>query len=141
MTQLVDRSVFTRRIIVQLLAGVAGFGLILASLGLYAVISYSVSQRTREIGVRIALGAAPVAMQAQVLAQTMTLAAIGLAIGLPAAWMAAKAIQGLLVGVASSDPVTFVGVVAVVGIVAGLAGYVPAIRASRIDPVQALRSE
>jgi predicted permease len=141
MTQLVDRSVFTRRIIVQLLAGVAGFGLILASLGIYAVISYSVSQRTREIGVRIALGAAPLAMQAQVLAQTMTLAAIGLAIGLPAAWMAAKAIQGLLVGVASSDPVTFVGVVAVVGIVAGLAGYVPAIRASRIDPVQALRSE
>jgi predicted permease len=141
MEQLVERSLFTRRIIVQLLAGFAGFGLILASLGLYAVISYSVSQRTREIGVRMALGAAPLIMQRQILTQTMTLAAIGVAIGLPAAWMAAKAIQGLLFGVVSSDPVTFGGVVTVVSIVAGLAGYVPARRASRIDPVLALRSE
>lgn len=141
MKQLVDRSVFTRRVIVQLLAGFAGFGLILASLGLYAVISYSVSQRTREIGVRMALGAAPRAMQGQILRQTMTLAAIGLAIGIPAAWLAAKAIQGLLFGVVSSDPVTFGVVAAVVVIVTGLAGYVPARRASRIDPVLALRSE
>lgn len=141
MQQLVDRSVFTRRIIVQLLAGFAGFGLILASLGLYAVISYSVSQRTREIGVRMALGAAPLAMQGQILTQTMTLAAIGLAIGLPAAWMAARAIQGLLFGVVSSDPVTFGCVVTVVAIVAGFAGFVPARRASRIDPVLALRSD
>jgi putative ABC transport system permease protein len=141
MEQLVNRSVFTRRIIVQLLAGFAGFGLILASLGLYAVISYSVSQRTREIGVRMALGAAPRAMQGQILTQTMTLAAIGLAIGIPAAWIAAKAIQGLLFGVVSSDPITFGGAAAVVAIVAGLAGYVPARRASRVDPVLALRSE
>ena len=141
MDQLVDRSVLTRRIIVQLLAGFAGFGLILASLGLYAVISYSVSQRTREISVRMALGAAPFALQAQILTQTMTLAATGLAIGLPVAWIAAKAIQHLLFGVVSSDPVTFGGVVAVVAIVAGLAGYMPATRASRIDPMLALRSE
>jgi predicted permease len=141
MEQLVERSVFTRRIIVQLLAAFAGFGLILASLGLYAVISYSVSQRTREIGVRMALGAAPLAMQRQILTQTMTLAAMGLAIGVPAASIAAKAIQGLLFGVVSSDPVTFGGVVTVVAIVAGLAGYVPARRASRIDPMLALRSE
>lgn len=141
MEQLVDRSVFTRRIIVQLLAGFAGFGLILASLGLYAVISYSVSQRTREIGVRVALGAAPLAMQRQILRQTMSLAAIGLAIGLPVAWMAAKAMQGLLFGVVPSDPVTFGGVIMAVAIVAGLAGYVPARRASRIDPVLALRSD
>ncbi len=141
MNQLVDRSVFSRRIIVQLLAAVAGFGLILASLGLYAVVSYSVSQRTREIGVRMALGAAPLAMQRQVLTQTMTLAAIGLAIGVPTAWIVAKAIQGLLFGVVSSDPVTYGGVVTVVAIVAALAGYLPARRASRIDPVLALRSE
>ncbi len=141
MEQLVDRSVFTRRIIVRLLAGFAGFGLVLASLGLYAVISYSVSQRTREIGIRMALGAAPLPMQRRILTQTMTLAAIGLAIGLPAAWVGAKAIQGLLFGVVASDPVTFGGVAAAVAIVAGLAGYVPATRASRIDPVVALRSE
>ena len=141
MQQLVDRSVFTRRLIVQLVAGFAGFGLLLASLGLYAVISYSVSQRTREIGVRVALGAAPLAMQRQILTQTMTLAAIGLAIGLPVAWIAAKAIQGQLFGIVSSDPVTFGGVVTVVAMVAALAGYVPARRASRIDPVVALRSE
>ncbi len=141
MAQLVDRSVFTRRIVVQLLASFAGFALILASLGLYAVIWYSVSQRTREIGVRMALGAAPLAMQGQILKQTMTLAAIGLAIGLPVALIAMKAIQGLLFDVISSDAVTFGGVAAVVVVVAGLAGYVPARRASRIDPILALRSE
>jgi predicted lysophospholipase L1 biosynthesis ABC-type transport system permease subunit len=141
MDQLVDRSVFTRRVVVRLLAGFAGFGLILASLGLYAVISYSVSQRTREFGVRMALGAAPSAMRAQVLTQTMILAAAGLAIGLPAAWFAAKAVQHLLFGVVASDPATYVSVAAVVVMVAALAGYVPATRASRIDPVQALRSE
>ena len=141
MDQLVERSVFTRRVVVQLLGGFAGFGLILASLGLYAVISYSVSQRTREIGVRMALGAAPLSMQAQILTQTMTLAAIGLVIGLPLAWIAARAIQHLLFGVVASDPVTFGSVAALVTIVAGLAGYIPALRASRIDPVLALRSE
>jgi predicted permease len=141
MEQLVERSVFTRRAVVRLLAGFAGFGLILASLGLYAVISYSVSQRTREIGVRMALGAAPLAMRAQILTQTMTLAAIGLAIGLPVAWLAARAIQHLLFGVVAADAVTFGGVTALVAIVAALAGYVPATRASRIDPVVALRSE
>jgi predicted permease len=141
MEQLVDRSVFTRRVVVRLLAGFAGFGLILASLGLYAVISYSVSQQTREIGVRMALGAAPSALRGQILTQTLSLAAIGLAIGLPAAWIAAKGIQSLLFGVVSSDPVTFGGVMAVVTMVAAFAGYVPARRASRIEPMLALRAE
>jgi predicted permease len=141
MEQLVERSLFTRRISVQLLTAFAGFGLLLASLGLYAVISYSVGQRTREIGVRMALGATPSTMEGQILRQTMTLAAVGLAIGIPAAWFAAKAIQGLLFGVVSSDPATFAAVVAIVAVVASLAGYVPARRASRIDPVVALRSE
>jgi len=139
--QLVERSVFTRRVVVWLIAGFAGFGLLLASLGLYAVISYSVSQRTREIGVRMALGAAPVTMQKQVLAQTMTLVAIGLAVGLPASWLAATTIRGLLFGVVASDPLTFTGVSVVIVSVAALAGYLPARRASRVDPLLALRSE
>jgi ABC-type antimicrobial peptide transport system permease subunit len=141
MEQLVDRSVFTRRAVVLLLTGFAGFGLTLAALGLYAVISYSVSRRTREIGVRMALGAAPLTMQSQILRQTMILAAIGLAIGIPVAWMAANVIQHQLFGVDASDPVTFGVVIALVALVAGLAGYVPAMKASRIDPVLALRSE
>jgi ABC-type antimicrobial peptide transport system permease subunit len=94
-----------------------------------------------EIGVRIALGAAPSAMQGRILTQTMILAAIGLTIGLPVAAIAAKSIQGLLFGVIWSDAATFGGVGAVVVIVAAFAGYVPARRASRIDPVLALRSE
>lgn len=141
MEQLVDRSVFTRRIIVRLLAGFSVFGLLLAGLGLYAVISYSVSQRTREIGVRTALGASPAATRVQVLSQTMTLAAVGVAIGLPAALIAGRAIRGLLFGVAPADGVTFVLVVTVIAGVSALAGWVPAARASRLDPVRALRSE
>jgi len=141
MEQLVGRSVFTRRVVVQLIAGFALFGLILASLGLYAVISYSVNQRTREIGVRMALGAAPSLMRSEILTQTLRLAAIGLAIGLPAAWLAARVIESLLFGVVSSDPVTFAGVAAVIAMVAAFAGYVPARRASRIQPMIALRSE
>jgi predicted permease len=141
MEQLVDRSVFARRVIARTLAGFAGFGLLLASLGLYAVIAYSVNQRGREIGVRMALGAAPLAMQRQVLGQTLMLAAMGMAIGVPAAWMAAKALQSLLFGVVSSDPVTFAGVTVVVPAVAALAGLLPARRASRIDPMLALRLE
>jgi predicted permease len=141
MEQLVERSVFTRRLLARLVGGFAGFGLILASLGLYAVIAYSVNQRTREIGVRMALGAAPSAMRRQILGQTLTLAAIGLAIGLPAAWFGARAIESLLFGVVSSDPATFLGVAAVVTAVATFAGYVPARRASRIEPMLALRSE
>lgn len=80
-------------------------------------------------------------MRRQVLGQTMVLAAAGLAVGLPAAWLASTAMQGLLFGIAPSDPVTFGGVVLVVAVVAGLAGYVPARRASSIDPAVALRSE
>ena len=78
-------------------------------------------------------------MRMQVMAQTMMVVAIGLVIGLPASWMAARAIQGLLIGVMPTDPVTFAGGATLIVIVAALAGYVPATRASRIDPMMALR--
>ena len=140
MQQLVDRSVFARRFIVLLIAGFSGFGLILATLGIYAVISYSVNQRRQEIGIRMALGASPGELQRRVLLQTARLVLVGLLTGVPASWTAARALRGLLFGVESSDPVTFTAVLAVLAAVAALAGYIPARRASRIDPVLALRS-
>ena len=139
--QLVDKSVSPRRFIVLMLGGFAVFALVLASLGIYALISYSVNQRTQEIGIRMALGASAHDVQARIVLQTLRLAAIGIAIGVAASWTLARSIDGLLFGVTATDPVTFVGMLVVLAIVATLAGYVPARRASRIDPLVALRAE
>jgi predicted permease len=141
MRELVDNSVFPRRSVVLILAGFAGFGLVLASLGIYAVISYSVSQRKQEIGIRMALGASPSDLRALVLGETFGLTLVGVLIGVPAAWMAARTIQGLLFGVTLSDPLTHVAVLAVLAVVAGLAGYLPARRASALNPLEALRAD
>jgi predicted permease len=141
MEDLVDRSLFARRFVLRLLAGFAGFGLILASLGIYAVIAYSVSQRRQEIGIRLALGASPRVVQVHFLTETLKLVLAGLAAGIPVSWMAAGAIRGFLFGVESTDPMTFGAVLLLLGGVAALAGYVPARRASRIDPITALRSQ
>jgi predicted permease len=139
--QLVDRSVSPRRFVVLMLGGFAVFALILASLGIYALISYSVNQRTQEIGIRMALGASARDVQAQIVLQTLRLAAIGLLIGAAASWAIARSLGGLLFGVTATDPVTFLGMLLVLTIVATLAGYLPARRASRIDPLVALRAE
>lgn len=141
MADLVDRSVFMRRFTVRLVGGFAAFGVILAMLGLFAVISYSVQQRRREIGIRMALGAEPAAVQQQVLVQALKLAGAGLAIGMPCAWLSAKAIGGVLFAVTSFDPMTYGGVVTVVAVVTFCAAMSPARRASRIDPLRALRLE
>jgi predicted permease len=138
--QLVDKSVSPRRFVVMLLAGFALFALILASLGIYAVISYSVTQRTQEIGIRMALGASGGDLRAQILGQTMSLAAAGLVLGVAASWILARALSGLLFGITSTDPVTFGGMLVVLAMVAAVAGYLPARRASRIDPMVALRA-
>ena len=138
---IVDSSVSPRRLIVLLIAGFAGFALILASLGIYGVISYSVSQRKQEIGIRMALGALPVDLQLSVLMQTLKLAAIGMTLGLAASWALGRVFQGLLFGVTPSDPTTFAAVLILLMAVAALAGYLPARRASRLDPVVALRAE
>jgi putative ABC transport system permease protein len=139
MEELVDHSVFPRRFTVLLVAGFAAFGLMLSCLGLYAVISYSVSQRTQEIGIRMALGATPASLRTRIFSETGVLVLLGIAVGLPASWLATRAIRGLLFDVGSSDPVTYAGVLAVLAAVAVLAGYVPARRATRIDPAIALR--
>jgi predicted permease len=138
--QLVDKSVSPRRFVVLLLGGFAVFALILASLGIYAVISYSVSQRTQEIGIRMALGATSGDLQASILRQTLVLAAVGMLVGVVASWALARALSGLLFGVTATDPVTFAGMLIVLTTVAALAGYLPARRASRIDPMIALRA-
>jgi predicted permease len=139
--QLVDKSVSPRRFMVLLLVAFAGFALVLASLGIYGLISYSVSQRTQEIGIRMALGASAADVQRRILMQTLWLAAIGMLIGTGASWTLASTAGGLLYGVTARDPATFVGMLAVLTIVAAAAGYLPARRASRIDPMVALRAE
>jgi predicted permease len=139
--QLVDKSTSPRRFVVLMLGGFAVFALILASLGIYALISYSVSQRTQEIGIRMALGASARDVQARIVFQTLRLAAVGLAIGVGVSWAIARSLSGLLFGVTATDPVTFLGMLVVLAIVATLAGYLPARRASRIDPLVALRAE
>jgi ABC-type antimicrobial peptide transport system permease subunit len=136
----VDRAVSPRRFLVLLLAGFAGFALLLASLGIYGVISYSVNQRVQEIGIRMALGASATNLQGRILMQTLGLAGLGLALGMIASRVLASALGSLLFGVTSGDPVTFMGMGALLIAVAAVAGYVPARRASRIDPMVALRA-
>jgi hypothetical protein len=137
---LVDKSVSPRRFVVMLLAGFAVFALVLASLGIYGVISYSVGQRAQEIGIRMALGASAAQLQRRIVMQTLGLAAIGMTIGVTGAWLLARAMGSLLYGIEAYDPATFAGMVGVLTVVAAVAGYLPARRASRADPMTALRS-
>jgi predicted permease len=138
--QLVDKAVSPRRFVVLLLGGFSVFALVLASLGIYGVISYSVSQRTQEIGIRMALGAPARDLQLRIVLQTMGLAGIGIVLGTVASWALARLLTGFLFGVTSNDPVTFLGMAIVLATVAVAAGYLPARRASRIDPMTALRA-
>jgi predicted permease len=138
--QLVDKAVSPRRFVVLLLGGFALFALILASLGIYAVISYSVSQRTQELGIRMALGAQARDLEGRIMGQTLGLAAVGMLFGSAASWAISRAFSGLLFGVTATDPATFLGMLAVLTAVSAVAGYLPARRASRIDPMLALRA-
>jgi putative ABC transport system permease protein len=139
--QLVDKSVSPRRVLVLLLGGFAAFALVLASLGIYALISYSVNQRTQEIGIRMALGASARDVQSRIIRQTLGLAAIGMTLGTLASGAMVQSASSLLFGVTPRDPVTFAGMSLMLIVVALTAGYLPARRASRIDPMVALRTE
>ena len=123
------------------LGAFAALALMLAAVGLYGVISYSVTQRTQEIGIRVALGAARKDVLAMVLRQGLGVAVVGLAVGLLIAMMLNRTLKGLLVGVSTTDPLTLVVTAAVLLLVAVLACYVPARRAMRVDPMVALRFE
>jgi predicted permease len=137
---LVDRAVSPRRFLVLLLAGFAAFALLLASLGIYAVISFSVSQRVQEIGIRMALGASATDLQRRIVLRTLALAALGLALGMTASRILSRSLGSLLFGITTGDPSTFIGVGTLLIAVAAIAGYIPAWKASRIDPIVALRS-
>ena len=139
--QIVDKSVSPRRFTVLLLGGFAAFALVLASLGIYALISYSVNQRTQEIGVRMALGATASRITRQIVGQTLWLTAIGAVLGTAASWVLVRGLEGLLFEVTATDPGTFLGMLLVLTMVAAIAGYLPARRASAIDPMTALRAE
>src|SRR5207237_3860154 len=108
---------------------------------IYALIAHSVAQRTQEIGIRMALGAEPRAVLAMVLRQGLRLAAVGVALGLAASLAATRALQSVLFGVSAADPVTYASVAALLVSVAALASWVPARRATRVDPAVALRAE
>jgi putative ABC transport system permease protein len=137
----VSKSMAPTRFLLALNATFAGLALVLASLGLYGVISYSARQRTREIGVRAAMGASASDVLRLILRQGMVLAAVGIVIGLAASVALTRVVNRYLVGVSSTDPITFAGVAAILLGVAAVASYVPARRASRIDPSLALREE
>jgi predicted permease len=141
LTQLVDRAVSPRRFIVSLLAGFAVFALILAALGIYGLISYSVSRRTQEIGIRMALGASTLDVQSRIVLRTIGFAALGLLVGVIISSGLARSVRGLLFGVTSGDPLTFLVAALLLMIIAVLAGYLPARRASKIDPMICLRTD
>jgi predicted permease len=138
--QLVDHAVSPRRFFVMLVAVFAALGLLLASLGIYGVISYSVAQRIQEIGIRMALGATQARVQLGVIGKTLALVSCGIAVGVVASFAISGLIASLLFGTAPRDPATFVCIVLLLTVVALLAGYIPARRASRIDPIIALRN-
>jgi ABC-type antimicrobial peptide transport system permease subunit len=137
----VDNSVSSRRFMTVLLAGFATFALVLALLGIYGVISYTVNHRTQEIGLRMALGATAGQLQMRIIRETLTLAAAGMLIGTIASWMLSRTLGTLLFGISAADPLTFASMLVVLTIVAVVSGYLPARRASQIDPVSALRGE
>ena len=141
MDEIASRAVSSQRFLTVLMALFAGIALALASLGVAAVMAYNVAQRTREIGVRLALGAGGGRVVAQVVRQAMRPAALGIVAGLAAALVASSLLQGLLFAVRATDPAVFAAVAILLALVALAASYLPARRARRIDPMIALRHE
>lgn len=138
---LVDRSVSPRRFFVLLVSSFAGLGLVLAALGIFGVISYSVTRQTQEFGIRMALGATPGLVRRNVLGRTLKLAGIGMGMGAVASVVTSRVIASLLFQTEPGDPMTFVTVMFLLVCVALTAGYFPALRATRIQPSTALRCE
>jgi ABC-type antimicrobial peptide transport system permease subunit len=138
---LVDRASSPRRFLVSLLGGFSILALALASLGVYGVVSYNVTQRTAEFGVRMALGATGREVRRQIVSDTLWLTLAGVGIGVGGSLALGRAIASLLYNTSPVDPLTFGGVALLLTLVALFAGFLPALRASRIEPMRALRAE
>ena len=141
MQRVLSDSISDRRLYMRLLGAFSGIALVLAMAGIYGVISYSVTQRTREFGIRLALGSESRRLRRMVVWDGVRLAGIGLLIGIPAAVAATRLLRGVVYGVSPVDPLTFGAVAVVLGAVALVASYVPARRASRVDPIIAMQTE
>jgi len=141
MRSVIDRSAARQRFTMLLLSLFAGIALVLGVIGIYGVMSYAVAQRTREIGVRMALGASPGDARQMVLREALVLALAGIAVGLVAAALSTHVLGGLLYGISATDPVTFASVPLAITIVSLIASYLPAHRATRVDPTTALRAD
>jgi putative ABC transport system permease protein len=141
MDSLISGSVSPRRFTSVLVAIFAGLALLLAAIGVYGVMSYTVSRRTQEIGVRMALGAQQGSVQGMILGQTLKLTLIGVALGMAGSFVVARFLATLLFGIGKYDPLTFLGVSGLLIAVALAASYIPAQRAMRVDPIVALRYE
>jgi putative ABC transport system permease protein len=141
MAQYLADAVGAPRLSALLLAGFGATALLLAAVGIYGVISFSVTRRTREIGIRIALGAARRDVLRMVVGQAVLLASLGVAVGIGGALLLTRTMQGMLFGVSASEPTAYASVSALLIAIAGLAAYIPARRAARISPAVALRCE
>src|SRR5262245_6531570 len=141
MEEILSEEVTQRRIGMTLLAAFAALALLLASLGIYGVLAYAVTQRTKEIGIRVALGAQSADVLRLIIGQGLQLVVLGVALGLVAALALTRLMKSLLFGVSASDPLTFAGIALLLALVALLACYLPARRAAKTDPMIALRYE
>jgi ABC-type antimicrobial peptide transport system permease subunit len=139
--QALDEALSRERLSAALATLFGVFALVLAAVGLYGVVAYNVARRTAEIGVRMALGARPADALWLVVRQTLAMTGIGVAIGLPLAILAARAIGSQLYGIAAGNPWAMLAAVALLAVAGGAASVVPARRASRVDPIEALRVE
>ena len=141
MESVVSASVASRRFSTELLAGFAALALVLAAIGIYGVIAYDVSQRAYEIGLRMALGAQSGQVAGMMLGRGVRMVALGLVLGIVGSLAVTGVLQSVLVDVSRLDPLTIIGVVTVLAVVASCAAYLPARRASAVDPMVALRRD
>jgi len=141
MEQVIGASVLPRRTNTMLIALVAGLALMLSALGVYAVVAYAVAQRTRELGIRAALGASGRDLLTLVSGETVFVVGLGITIGLAGAWALSRVLASLLYEVDPRDPATFVIVPLVLLLPAVAATVIPALRAARVDPTQVMRSD